>query len=51
VNKAKPAADTTDWTALTPDDFFAALKTACRARSVPAAAMPEAERRLAGGAL
>ena len=46
-NQAKPAADITDWTALTPDDFFAALKTACRAGSVPAAAVPETERRLA----
>ena len=34
------AADITDWTALAPDDFFAALKTACRAGSVPAAAVP-----------
>ena len=50
-NQAKPAADITDWTALTPDDFFAALKTACRAESVPAAAVPETERRLAGGVL
>jgi superfamily II DNA or RNA helicase len=50
-NQAKPAADITDWTALTPDDFFAALKTACRAESVPAAAVPETERRLADGAL
>ena len=50
-NQAKPAADITDWAALTPDDFFAALKTACRAESVPAAAVPETERRLAGGVL
>ena len=50
-NKAKPAADITDWAALTPDDFFAALKTACRAESVPSAAVPETERRLAGGVL
>jgi superfamily II DNA or RNA helicase len=50
-NQAKPAIDSTDWTALTPDDFFAALKTACRAESVPAAAVPETERRLAGGVL
>src|SRR6266567_5494366 len=34
-NQAKPAADITDWAALTPDDFFAALKTVCRAESVP----------------
>ena len=47
----KPAADITDWTALTPDDFFAALKTACRAESVPAAAVRETERRLADGVL
>jgi superfamily II DNA or RNA helicase len=47
----KPAADITDWAALTPDDFFAALKTACRAESVPAAAPRETERRLAGGVL
>jgi superfamily II DNA or RNA helicase len=40
-----------DWTALTPDDFLAALKTACRAESVPAAAVRETERRLAGGVL
>jgi len=44
-NKARLAADITDWTALTPDDFFAALKTACRAESVPAAAVLETERR------
>jgi len=50
-NQAKPAADITDWTALTPDDFFAALKAACRAESVPAAAVPETERRLVGGVL
>ena len=50
-NQAKPAADTTDWTALTPDDFFAAPTAACRAESVPAAAVPETERRLAGGVL
>src|ERR1700724_3866526 len=40
-----------DWTALTPDDFLAALKTACRAESVPSAAVRETERRLAGGVL
>src|SRR5271165_3947973 len=49
--QAKPAADITDWTALTPDDFFAAPTAACRAESVPAAAVPETERRLAGGVL
>ena len=47
----KPAADITDWTALTPDYFFAALKTACRAESVPAAAVRQTERRLADGVL
>ena len=46
-NQAKPAADITDWTALTLDDFFAAPRAACRAESVPAAAVPETERRLA----
>ena len=50
-NKAKPAANITDWTALTRDDFFAALKTACRAESAPAAAVRETERRLADGVL
>ena len=50
-NQAKPAAGTTDWTALTPDDFFAAPTAACRAESVPAAAVPETERRLVGGVL
>ena len=50
-NKEKPAADITDWTALTPDDFFAALKTECRAGSVTAIAVQETERRLAEGLL
>jgi hypothetical protein len=51
-NQAKPAADITDWTALTPpDDFFAAAMAACRAESVPTATVPETERRLAGGVL
>lgn len=50
-NQAKPATDITDWTAPTPDDFFAAPTAACRAESVPAAAVPETERRLAGGVL
>jgi hypothetical protein len=51
ANQANPAIDVTDWTALTPDDLFAARKTACRAESVPAAAVPETGRRLAGGVL
>ncbi|MGO9079431.1 MAG: hypothetical protein ACLQDY_10380 [Streptosporangiaceae bacterium] len=33
--------DITDWTALTPDDFFAALKAACQTRSVPATTVRE----------
>ena len=48
-NHGKPAADIPDWTALSPDDFFAALKTACQGGgSLPPAAVPETERRLAG---
>ncbi len=52
-NKAKSAADAdiADWTALAPEDFFAALKAACRAGPVPPAAVRETERRLAGGLL
>ena len=49
-DKAK-AADITDWTALTPDDFFAALRAACQAGSVPATAVRETQRRLADDVL